>query len=245
LLKPIRNTLQSVVFRRRRLFTKMWYRLYGMTSPVGQYLSDDDAQRVAPKDMPFRELSFTYAVIALSARIACADGKLTPARYTAFRAAFPLTGGICGKLRSLFILACENPVPVEHYATQVKFTFPNQASLFLSLVERLFSIAAADGSVAPESERMLARIAHVLGISAGDYSKLRDHYCAVSDPLRVLGVDKKASAHTLKKRYHELMRRYHPDRFGGEDVSPDVAMVLMFKASEINKAYRNLSERAA
>ncbi len=239
LQKPTRNALP------KRLFAGIRYRLYGWTSPAVQHLSDEAATRAAPTDLPFKELSFTYAVIALSARVACEGGGLTRGKYAAFRAAFPLSGGICGKLRSLFILACENPVPTEHYATQVKFAFPGQSALFMSLLDRLFSIASADGDVSPATERTLAKIAHVLGITAGDYTRLRDHYCLKADPRRILGVGRKTSARALKKRYHDLMRRYHPDRFTAETITPEIAMVLKLRTSEINHAYNALSRRAA
>ena len=47
------------------------------------------------------------------------------------------------------------------------------------------------------------------------------------------------------ERYRELMRRYHPDRFAHQSVSPEVALLLQLKSSEINQAYRWLSKKAA
>ncbi|MDE3060590.1 MAG: J domain-containing protein, partial [Pseudomonadota bacterium] len=56
----------------------------------------------------------------------------------------------------------------------------------------------------------------------------------------VLGVRKNAAPSALKKRYRDLMRRYHPDRFPGR-VSPEMALLLKLKSSEINEAYRRLT----
>ena len=63
----------------------------------------------------------------------------------------------------------------------------------------------------------------------------------VSELFTVLGRAKQGKT----ERYRELMRTWHPDRFAGHDVSPEVAMLLELKASEINAAYRTLSKRAA
>jgi len=196
-------------------------------------------------DDDFRQLSFTFAVIALSARIACLDGPLTPEKYIAFRESFPLQGGICGKIRSLFALACENKTPYTHYVMLIKHTFPGRQDLFLSLLERLFRIATTDGTVSLFAEQMLRDVAKTLDIGAADYARISNDHNHMAQAERVLGLGKRVSPHTLKERYIELMRRYHPDRFSGDKLSPEVEMLLKLKASEINEAYRVLRKKAA
>ncbi len=208
-------------------------------------MPDTLAQSLAPKDDGFKNLSFTFAVIALSARVACAGGTVTTEKYLAFRELFPLRGGMCGKLRALFTLACQNTAPIEHYANQVKHTFPGQNALFVSLVGRLFCIASAGESISPQTERMLARIAHILELSPAQYAELRYLYVDSPDPHAVLGTTRRTPASGIKKRYRELMRNWHPDRFASEDLSPEIAMLLKLKASEINDAYRHLAKNAA
>jgi len=205
------------------------------SAPVTAGVHDDD----------FRQLSFTFAVIALSARIACLDGPLTPEKYIAFRESFPLQGGICGKIRSLFALACENQTPYTHYVMLIKHTFPGRQDLFLSLLERLFRIATTDGTVSLFAEQMLRDVAKTLDISAADYARISNDHNHTTQAERVLGIGKRVSPHTLKERYIELMRRYHPDRFSGDKLSPEVEMLLKLKASEINEAYRVLRKKAA
>jgi len=46
------------------------------------------------------------------------------------------------------------------------------------------------------------------------------------DPYQVLGLDKSASDEEIKKRYHELLRRLHPDTAGMEGTSFLLNMVL-------------------
>lgn len=222
----------------------VWYRLVGWQAEPATQMNEATIESLTPRDEAFKHLSFTFAVIALSARVACADGRLTREKYVAFREAFPLMGGLCGKIRKLFTLACKNTAPYEHYVMQIKHTFPRQMSLFISLVERLFSIARADGEIAREEERILARIAYLFGLSAGEYTAIRDRHMRPK-AHEVLGVDKKAKRPALKKHYHNLMRQYHPDRYASESLSPEVEMLLRLKVSEINEAYRVLSKKAA
>lgn len=199
----------------------------------------------APKDDTFRQLSFTFAVIALSARVACTDGPLTREKYVAFRESFPLRDGICGKIRALFTLACENHTPFEHYVAQIKYIFPDRRELFASLVDRLFCIAAADGSVSRSEEMVIAKIAHMLELSPADYAAIRARRHHPATARQVLGLGKRTTAGMLKARYRELLRRWHPDRFAAQDLSPEVQLLLKLKTSEINEAYRRLSKKAA
>lgn len=221
------------------------YRVKGWMGTGERALSEAILQGIEADDDDFRNMSFTFAVIALSARVAMTDGELTRGKYIAFREYFPLKGGVCAKIRSLFKSACLSRTPVEHYAMQVKYVFPERAELYASLVDRLFRIAAADGGVSRESERLLASVARTLDIPASTYADILSRYDRRADPHAILGVAPNVRPKALKKRYRELMQRYHPDRFAGQNLSPEVEMLLQAKASEINSAYRQLSRRAA
>lgn len=192
-----------------------------------------------------KQISFTFAAIALSARVACADGALTPRKYLRFRESFPLQEDVCEKIRSLFVLACHNPTPLAASIAQVKYAFPGQSSLLVSLMDRLFGIAVADGEISATAERVLASIAHGLDIPAYDYSRLLSRHMRPRKPHYVLGIDKRSNRDALKSRYHDLMRRYHPDRFAGQPLSPEMELLLELKTAEINDAYNRLSKRAA
>lgn len=244
-MAQLRKVSTFKMFMPTRAIAGAWYRLMGWTSEPATHIPDSVITGIAPQDYAFKNLSFTFAVIALSARVACADGKITREKYVAFREAFPLVGGLCGKIRKLFAMACENEAPFETYVTQVKFIFPRRMELFHSLVDRLFRIAAADGEISRNEERMLARIAHLLELGAAEYTEIRDRYASAPRPHHVLGVEKRVSGLRIKKQYHALMRQYHPDRFAGETISPEVRMLLSLKTSEINEAYRMLRKKAA
>src|SRR5689334_20786762 len=56
------------------------------------------------------------------------------------------------------------------------------------------------------------------------------------DYYKILGVSVSATQPEIKKAYHELAKKYHPDRNTGESSSEDI-----FK--EINEAYHILSDK--
>ena len=202
------------------------------------------AEAFAPKDIEFKHISFTFAIIALSAKLAHADGVLTRESYIAFRDAFPLSGGLCPKLRKLFVLAVNDATPLEHTVQQIKYAFPRNRPLFQALVARLFAIASAHPPLGRKQEMLLAKIAHMLELSPAVYSALHEEYTKPK-PHHILGTSKKPKKQQLKKRYHTLMQRYHPDRYANEHLSPEVAQLLSLRTTEITAAYKALAQRVA
>lgn len=239
LLKQTSSTLAA--FKPQRLLARLQYRLGGRAA---SRFSAQTLAQLIPRDENFRQLSFTFAIIALSARIACAAGPMSPAKYALFRDSFPLRGGLCGKIRSLFMLACEDITPLEHYVLQIREMFPNQQGLYVSLLERLHRIAGADGETSADADAMLSSMAATLEIGPSAYAAIRARH-AQAAAQEALKVQKRASATALRKHYYELMRHYHPDTYAGETLSPEVELLLRLKSSEINQAYRKLTRRAA
>lgn len=55
----------------------------------------------------------------------------------------------------------------------------------------------------------------------------------MKDPYEVLGVSRSATDEEVKKAYHKLARKYHPDNYAGSGAAPDYEE----KMKEINEAY--------
>ena len=61
------------------------------------------------------------------------------------------------------------------------------------------------------------------------------------DPYKVLGVSPKADDEAIKKAYHELARKYHPDRY----TNSDLADLASEKMKEVNAAYEEIQRMRA
>lgn len=62
-----------------------------------------------------------------------------------------------------------------------------------------------------------------------------------SNPYKVLGVSKDATDEEIKRAYHELARKYHPDRY----TNSDLADLAKEKMQEVNAAYDEIQRMRA
>ncbi len=247
-MQPPQNGGQGLVSapkKPHRLLAGLRYRLTHMTQSTPPLPPQELRDKLSQHDPKSRQMSFTFSVIALSARVATADGPLTMPKYLLFRESFPLEDGMCSKIRSLFILACHNDTPLDYYLSQIRHAFPGKDALLATVLDRLFAIASADGDLSARAENLLADIARGLDIRPGVYSRLLSLHLGPRKRYHVLGLKKRAAPELLKSRYRELMRTYHPDRHAGAGLSQELEMLLQLKSSEINAAYHALAKRAA
>lgn len=63
------------------------------------------------------------------------------------------------------------------------------------------------------------------------------------DPFDVLGCSPSCSNDEVKKRYRELLNKYHPDKFIGQDLDADFVELASKKFQEIQEAYEAIRSR--
>nr|WP_314442304.1 molecular chaperone DjiA [uncultured Campylobacter sp.] len=63
------------------------------------------------------------------------------------------------------------------------------------------------------------------------------------DPYEILGLSKDATFSEIKKKYRELVKKYHPDILMGKGADEEIIQESTKKLQEINEAYKILKER--
>jgi DnaJ-domain-containing protein 1 len=71
----------------------------------------------------------------------------------------------------------------------------------------------------------LAELTKSMGLDLSQFRGIASGQTAFN-PHRILGLDKSASDEEVKKRYHELLRKLHPDTAGVEGTTFLLQMVL-------------------
>lgn len=188
---------------------------------------------------PEHSVGFTIAVIALSAKMAKADGLVTKAEVTAFRQVFYIPKSQVPQAARVFDLARQDVSGYEFYARRITAMFGHGNQILKDLLDGLFHIATADGLYHPSENVFLETVSGIFGISEREFRTLRARYVPdeVPDPYTVLGVSPEDSFETIKSVWRNLVRESHPDQMIARGVPEEAVKLAERRITQINQAY--------
>ncbi|NND64206.1 MAG: DnaJ domain-containing protein [Flavobacteriaceae bacterium] len=83
----------------------------------------------------------------------------------------------------------------------------------LQVIHFLFSIANADGHVAPREVDQINSISGFLGLNFKDFESIKAMFFKNPDSAyKILEIERTASVSEIKKAYREMVKKYHPDK---------------------------------
>ncbi len=189
---------------------------------------------------------FTIAIIALSGKMARADGIVTDEEFQIFRRVFNLPPQDEASVRLIFNLARQDIAGYEAYATQIARLFVGNHAILEDVLDGLFEIAKSDGVLQPGEAAFLERVAEIFGFAPNEFRRIRASHFApeLTDPYVILGVSYVASDDEIKQTYRRLVRENHPDSLIARGVPIEFEKLANDKLASINAAYeRILAER--
>jgi DnaJ like chaperone protein len=197
---------------------------------------------------PERSVAFTIAVIALSAKMAKADGQVTRNEVTAFRQVFHIPPSQEPAAARVFNLAREDVAGFEEYAMGIARMFRGRGrdGVLSDLLGGLFHIATADGSYHPAEDAFLTRVAEIFGLGKVEFRRIRAAYVvdAAPDPYTVLGVSPEMSLEDIRAAWRAAVRTAHPDRMMARGVPEEAMRLAERRLIAINRAWEEISGRA-
>ena len=196
---------------------------------------------------PERSVAFTIAVIALSAKMAKADGQVTRNEVAAFREIFSIAPEDEKAAARVFNLARQDVAGFEEYARRIRRMFDDTKGPVCDLLEGLFYIAMADGHYHPAEEAFLDRVAEIFEIPAAEYRAVRARFVpdAAPDPYAVLGVDPATPLPEIRRHWRQLVRDSHPDVMQARGVPPEAVKLSEKRLIDINRAWEEISAQRA
>jgi len=223
----------------------LWERLVGaVADAAGNALSAIiEAVRTVFEGDPEtrRRVSFSVAIIALSAKMAKSDGIVTVAEVDAFRSIFDYPAEEATNVARLYNLAKQDVAGYEAYAERLAGmcrTCESACPVLEDVVDGLFHIAKADGLVHERELDFLARIAEIFAISEQRFAEITErHLHLEGNPYRVLGVSPADDFSSIRKRYRSLAAEHHPDRLHARGLPVEFHAVANQRMAEFNAAY--------
>ncbi len=186
---------------------------------------------------------FTIAVIALSAKMAKADGVVTEGEIEVFEGLFRVTPSEQAHVRRVFNLANQDIAGYETYARQIAKLFAGRPGVLEDVLDGLFEIAKADNVLHPGELEFLKTVAEIFGFAPNEFRRIRaTHFRDSADPYVILGIAYDASEDEIKRTYRMLVRENHPDRMIARGVPETFVRLATEKLAAINDAYAQVIE---
>ncbi len=188
------------------------------------------------------EVAFSVALIALSAKMARADGAVTDNEIAAFQQFFQYPESEASKVRMIYQLAQQDVAGFDHYIDRVAGIFHDEPVVLEDVLDCLFHVALADGVAHPDELALLENAARRFGMSASAYGRIRCAHLGLGDECAysILGLEPGAPSDQVRARYRELMREHHPDALIGRGVPANLVRIAENRTAAINAAYEKI-----
>jgi DnaJ like chaperone protein len=192
---------------------------------------------------PPRDVVFTTALVALSAKMAKSDGVVVRSEVDAFERIVEVPPPEHERIKRLFDLAKATTDGFEAYARQVAGLFADEPALLEDVLDGLFHIAKADGAVHEREFSYLKAVARELGLGDADFSRIAArHLKHPDDPYEVLGADRRMSDADLKRLYRKRVSESHPDREIARGLPAEAIRIATERLAAINAAWARIEQ---
>lgn len=213
---------------------------------AGHYAYDEDVLNLREKAQEqTRQIAFTMGVIALSAKMAKADGVVTQDEVRAFNKVFDVARDEHANVQKIFRLAHQDVAGYELYAAQLAKLFGERAQTLEDVLDGLFYIAMADGIMHPDEMIYLQHVASIFGFDEAGFAHIRERHMGKdkADPYVILGVERSISDTELKSAYRLLVRENHPDRAIARGVPEEMVSLANERLATINAAWDRIVDQ--
>ena len=216
-------------------------------APPGPDLFDLDAI------LGTRRVAFATAIVALAAKLAKVDGRVTRNEIDAFRRIFDISDADVGDVAAIYNDAKRSAAGYEPFARQVAQVFGPERVVLEELLCGLFEVAIADGPIDENELRFLRDVGAIFGFGPFQFDTIRARYMfswqgrrpdptpTTIDHYRVLGLTRDVTDEQVKQAWRGLVREHHPDGLVARGLPPEFVEKASRRLAAINAAYDRIA----
>jgi DnaJ like chaperone protein len=227
----------------------VWQRIGAFVGSLSQRTAGSLARALDPDNwLPGgKDAAFTLALIALSAKMAVADGAVTASEVRAFNRNVDVPPGIEQQVEKLFELARQDVAGYETYARKIRRIFEDSPDTLEHVLDGLFFIAGADGMIHEAEFDYLKAVSDIFGFDDARFEQVAAQHMLLEnqsvDPYLVLGLTPGADVDEVRRVYRMLVAEHHPDRLIAKGVPEELIDVATARMAAINRAYGQITGR--
>lgn len=204
-------------------------------------------------------------LVALLAKVAKGDGRVNELEAGLISETLDdmviQTGVSRDDLKAIFNTEKQNTADAYEVAREYAYKFRLDKKTAIARLTFFLNLAYIDGDFSSDERAVISDIARGFGIddtilgvvifrfekfytnqrqNNSNYQSQNRHQNTLKDPYAVLEISKDASFSEIKRKYRELVKRYHPDILMGQGESESVIEKSTKKLQEINEAYEKI-----
>ena len=208
----------------------------------------------AAGDRTEAQVAFSVGLIGLSAKVAKADGRVTPEEIRAFRQVFHFPRQDEARVAAIYNEARRSSEGFETYAQQLASILGSRDERCAQILDCLYAIAAADGVFHPNEDRIIREIGRLFGFSDAEVASIRSRHQTGADNgapgngsshYDLLGVDPSASDDEVRSAHRGLVRKFHPDHLMSKGLPDELIKHATERLAAINAAYEAIMKGRA
>ena len=221
---------------------------FAIGGPIGALLGAVAGHAIDTKILPayisndenYKSIVFTAGVIALSAKMAKADGKVTKEEILTIRKLVQIPKDDINQVSKLWELAKETTDGYELYAKQIYSLFRNQPEILERILDILFEIAKSDGNIDSTELNYLKNVSNIFNFDEIIFEKLLALHNPENNSFEILGVQISDTFEDIQKKWKEMVKNNHPDKLVGQGMPIEFIESANQKLAIINSAYEEI-----
>jgi len=221
---------------------------FAIGGPIGGLLGTLAGHAIDSKIIPkyinaknnYESIVFTAGVIALSAKMAKADGQVTKEEILTFRKFVQIPKENIGEVSKLWELAKETTDGYELYARQIYNSFKNENEILVKILDLLFEIAKSDGIIKSEELNYLEVVSKTFNLDEKTFRQLFAQHKSEGNPYDILGVTLTDDFEEIQRVWKQMVKNNHPDKLIGKGMPIEFINTANHRLAAINSAFEEI-----